>query len=211
MTLRQSCVLSIVLLWVKWHNMPIQFPRPTGSVRTIIESQWLRASTKCFDAVPAQNMGRPGMPFSQTSQNGKAVWSLAPGSGVQPFRAVNVGQPSTMYSAPDQTAKVNPASMIGELYNETVGFDRNLGQQNHRVVGVSRDASGAPLGGCTIKIFSTADDVLVATALSDGSGDWTAYPNQQGPYYFVEYKVGAPDVFGTSPNTNISTQFIPGG
>lgn len=116
-----------------------------------------------------------------------------------------------MYVAPDQTARVNPAKYIDELYDMDVSYDRDLGQQNERIVGVSRDATGAALGSCVVKVFRTADDVLVASTTSDGSGNWTAYPNQPGPYYFVEYKAGSPDVFGTSPNTNTSTQFQPGG
>ena len=115
-----------------------------------------------------------------------------------------------MYTAPDQTAVVNPAAFIDELYDETIGFDRDLGQQNNRIIGISRDSAGAALGNCTVKVFRTSDDVLVASTTSDGSGNWTAYPNQQGPYYFVEYKAGAPDVFGTSPNTNTATPFTPG-
>lgn len=190
--------------------MPIQFPRPTGPTRSYIESQWWAQKTKAFDAVPAPNLGRVGFPFQSWQIGGPSGWSLDPGIGVSPKRATNLRNLSTMYVAPDQTARVNPAALIDELYDETKGFDRDLGQQNERIIGVSRDATGAALGGCSVKVFRTADDVLVASTVSDASGNWTAYPNQQGPYYFVEYKAGSPDVFGTSPNTNTATQFTPG-
>lgn len=190
--------------------MPIQFPRPTGPVRSVVESQWWAQMTKAFDVTPAPNLGRVGFPLQSWQQGGSSGWSLDPGIGVSPIKAVNVRRFSTMYQAPDVIARVNPAALIDELYDETRGFDRDLGQQSIRIVGVSRNATGATLGNCVVKVFTTADDVLVASTTSDASGNWTAYPNQQGPYYFVEYKAGSPDVFGTSPNTNTATTFTPG-
>jgi hypothetical protein len=115
-----------------------------------------------------------------------------------------------MYVAPTNTAVTNPARRIFAVSDDITGNDRVLGDQNARIIGVSRDSTGVALGGCTVKVFRTADDVLVASTVSDGSGNWTAYPNQEGPYYFVEYKAGIPDVFGTSPNTNTYTTFTPG-
>jgi hypothetical protein len=168
-------------------------------------------ATKAFAVVPAPNMGRPGFPLQAWNYGGPSGFSLNPGTGVMPNQAVNLRNLSKMYTAPDQTSRPNPAALIDELYDETKGFDRDLGQANIRIVGVSRDATGVALGTCVVKVFRTVDDVLVASTVSDGSGDWTAYPNQAGPYYFVEYKSGAPDVFGTSPNTNTATTFQPGG
>lgn len=190
--------------------MPIAFPRPTGPTRSYIEALWLRQKSQAFGAVPAPNMGRPGFPLQIWRFGGAEGWSLNPGSGVSPKRAVNLRNLNTMYVAPDQTARVNPAKYLNELYDTDVSYDRVLGTQNERIVGVSRNATGSALGSCVVKVFRTADDVLVASTTSDGSGNWTAYPNQPGPYYFVQYKVGSPDVFGTSPNTNTSTQYTPG-
>lgn len=179
--------------------MPIQFPRPTGPYRSYIETQWLLKHKK-FDAVPAPNLGNPGGPLNTKSLN--------PGQGIR--KAVNLRNLGRPYTAPDQTARVNPASNLRDTTNNRQSFDRVLGETNYRIVGVSRDATGAALGGCTVKVFRTEDDVLVASTVSDGSGNWTAYPNQTGPYYFVEYKAGSPDVFGTSPNTRTATPFNPG-
>lgn len=189
--------------------MPIQFPRPTGA-RSMFEAQWLRNCTKCFDAVPAPNMGNPGFPFAITASLGKRAWSLDPGIGVSPNKAVNLRRLNTMYQHPDNMLKTNPAAVLFELYDQTKSRAQVQADINGRIIGVSRDATGATLGNCSVKIFRTADDVLVATTTSDASGNWTAYPNQPGPYYFVEYKAGSPDVFGTSPNTNTATQFTPG-
>lgn len=190
--------------------MPIQFPRPTGPVRNYIEAQWWRLQTKAFDVVPAPNLGNPGFPTGISAPLGKRGWSLNPGIGSSPIRAVNLRRFSTMYQHGDQCGKTNPAAELFAVYDRTKNNAQIEADINGRIVGVSRDATGAALGGCAIKIFRTADDVLVASTTSDGSGNWTAYPNQPGPYYFVEYKAGSPDVFGTSPNTNTSTPFTPG-
>jgi len=72
--------------------------------------------------------------------------------------------------------------------------------RNASLTGISRDNTGAALGGCTVKLFRTWDDVMIASAVSDGSGSYTLFPASSGPYYLVEYKAGAPDVAGTSRN-----------
>lgn len=178
--------------------MPIAFPRATGSPRSCIESQWLRLATKSFDAVPAPNLGRIGARFGSN-----AASIAGPVNG-----GVNVRRLNAMFQAADQTARVNP--IVPYTNNQLNGDDRVLGAQSERLIGVSRDAGGTPLGLCVVKVFRTLTDELVATTTSDGSGNWTVYPNAIGPYYIVEYKAGSPDVFGTSLNTNASTQFTPG-
>jgi hypothetical protein len=186
--------------------MPIQFPRPSGSTNLFAERTWLRLATKAFDVVPAPSISRVGYSFNNLQTN--SGYALDPGLSVR--RATNVRRFSTMYQAPTQTAVVNQASPISQIFDETNSFDRDLGQQNERITGISYDKFGAVLGGCEVKVFREADDVLVATTTSDGSGNWTAYPNQPGPYYFRERKAGAPNVFGTSDNGKTSTQFTPG-
>ena len=189
--------------------MPIAFPLPARG-NAFAEAAWMAQASKGFAVVPAPNLGRVGFPLQAWQQGGSGGWSMNPGIGVSPKRAVNLRRLNTMYAAPALTSVVNPAALIDELYDNDVSYDRDLGQQNNRIIGVSRDATGAALGSCVVKVFRTVDDVLVASTTSDGSGNWTAYPNQPGPYYFVEYKAGSPDVFGTSPNTNTATQFTPG-
>ena len=191
--------------------MPIAFPRPTGPVRSTVEGQWWKNQAKAFDIIPAPSMARPGVPFGQNCPySGQTGWSLAPGKGTNEFRAVNLRNLNSMYVAPTNIAVTNPARRIFAVSDDIHGNDRVLGTQNARIVGVSRDATGVALGSCTVKVFRTADDVLVGSTVSDGSGNWTAYPDQEGPYYYVEYKAGSPDVFGTSPNTNTYTTFTPG-
>lgn len=74
------------------------------------------------------------------------------------------------------------------------------GISNRTLSGVSRDASGAPLGNVRVLVFRTSDNAFIAETLSDASGNWSLVITVGGPFFLVEYLAGAPDVFGTSPN-----------
>ena len=70
------------------------------------------------------------------------------------------------------------------------------------VAGVTRDSTGAPLGGCTVHLFESATDAEVAETTSDGSGNYLFSIGQNaGFFYVVAYKVGSPDLAGTTVNT----------
>jgi hypothetical protein len=70
------------------------------------------------------------------------------------------------------------------------------------ISGVTRDASGNALAGCSVKLYRTATDVEVDVTTSDGSGAYS-FPNvtAQDGYYVVAYLPGSPDVAGTTVNT----------
>jgi hypothetical protein len=191
--------------------MPIAFPRATGPVRSTVEGQWWKNQSKAFDVVPAPSMARTNVKFSQNCPcSGQRGWSLDPGKPQYEYLAVNLRRLNTAYDASISNSTVNPARNAYAVFDNINSNDRVLGAQSNRIIGVSRDATGVALGNCVIKVFATANDTLVASTTSDGSGTWTAYPNAQGPYYFVEYLAGATDVFATSPNPNTPTQFTPG-
>ena len=72
--------------------------------------------------------------------------------------------------------------------------------------GVTRDAYGSPLGGATVKLYHTADDVRVDASVSDASGNYVLYtPYYPDAHYIVMYKVGVPDLMGTTVNTLIGS------
>ena len=74
--------------------------------------------------------------------------------------------------------------------------------------GVTRDSAGAILGGCTVKLFGTATDVLIATTTSDagtGAYSFATFALGSTEYYAVAYLAGSPDVAGTTVNTLVST------
>lgn len=80
-------------------------------------------------------------------------------------------------------------------------FSRTLGRFPRFVVGITRDAAGAPLPGVTVDIFRTLDDVKVGAAVSDPNGVYMVPVYEDAVYYAVGYLAGAPDVAGTTVNT----------
>ena len=71
------------------------------------------------------------------------------------------------------------------------------------IAGVTRDSTGAPLGNCVVDWFNTVTDVKLDSVTSDANGLFEFRTAGQPPtnYYLVAYKVGAPDVAGTTANT----------
>jgi len=72
-----------------------------------------------------------------------------------------------------------------------------------RLTGVTKDSTGAVLGGVTVQWFNTADDKLFYETTSDANGVYEFRTAGQPPnaYYLVAYKPGSPDVAGTTVNT----------
>ena len=69
------------------------------------------------------------------------------------------------------------------------------------IAGVTKDSSGAALGGCTVNLFLTSTNQIVATVISDADGNYSFSVASSNPYYAVSYKAGSPDVAGTTLNT----------
>jgi hypothetical protein len=75
--------------------------------------------------------------------------------------------------------------------------------------GITRDAYGTPLGGCTVRlhITSTTGEVgantVIYTATSDSvTGAFVVFsPYYPNTHYIVSYKAGSPDVQGITLNT----------
>lgn len=75
------------------------------------------------------------------------------------------------------------------------------GVANFRLSGVTRDSSGAAIGGCRVELFVTAMDVAIADTISDAGGNFAFDMPGTGPFYLVAYKAGGPDLAGTTINT----------
>lgn len=73
--------------------------------------------------------------------------------------------------------------------------------QNKFLSGVTRDSAGSILGNCIVDLFQTGGDIITQTTVSDENGSFTFANPGTGPFYIVSYKVGSPDVAGTTVNT----------
>ena len=68
------------------------------------------------------------------------------------------------------------------------------------ISGVSRDSTGAALGGCTVDLFRQGDQQWMARTVSDGSGNYSFTVMQSTPW-FVRFDLeGSPDRAGTTKN-----------
>jgi hypothetical protein len=74
-------------------------------------------------------------------------------------------------------------------------------QPNFLISGITKDATGAPLGNCDVHLFRTSDDLEVGQTVSDPTGAFAFYVAPGVQFYCVAYKAGSPDVSGTTLNT----------
>lgn len=76
----------------------------------------------------------------------------------------------------------------------------------HYITGVTKDSAGAVLGSCTVRLFRTSDDALIATTTSDAStGAYSFTVGDTLTQYWIEaYKSGSPDVAGTTVRTVVA-------
>jgi hypothetical protein len=89
----------------------------------------------------------------------------------------------------------NPTNKEMDISQKFVG--------NFIIEGVTRDKSSNILGGCTVDLFSTIDDIKRGFAVSDNNGYFkiTLGNDSYHAYYMVAYLAGSPDVSGITINT----------
>lgn len=97
----------------------------------------------------------------------------------------------------------NPRGRTGPKGPRTRGFHGPPGRTIQlRISGFTRDSAGSALPACDVHLFRTSDDLELDQTTSDATGYYefrSAIPVE--PYYLVAYKVGAPDLGGTTVNT----------
>lgn len=69
-----------------------------------------------------------------------------------------------------------------------------------QIAGITRNASGVPIGGVTVKVYRTSDDLELMSTVSADDGAYQVATNESFQCYLVAYKAGAPDVEGTTRN-----------
>jgi hypothetical protein len=78
---------------------------------------------------------------------------------------------------------------------------RNLSTKFFTLSGVTRDSSGAALGNCVVILFLTGDNSFVATATSDGLGNYSFTRGNNLAVFMVAFKNGSPAIAGVTINT----------
>lgn len=79
---------------------------------------------------------------------------------------------------------------------------RGNGRLARFAAGYTYNSSGGILGGATVQVFRTSDDLYVSETQSDDTGRFEAFTPYPGvAHYFVAYAAGSPDVTGATVNT----------
>ncbi len=84
--------------------------------------------------------------------------------------------------------------------------DESGGATMLKITGYTRAFDGTGLPGVTVQGFLTASDSYIRDCASDLVGFYEFYSQYAGAgHYMVAYRVGSPDVFGTTVNTLVPT------
>jgi len=81
---------------------------------------------------------------------------------------------------------------------------RNL-QVLYKIQGITKDSGGSPLGGVTVELYRTLDDVRQDTTISDAIGNYVLYTPYTGAetHYIVAFK--SPNLAGSTVQTLTSS------
>ena len=72
------------------------------------------------------------------------------------------------------------------------------GVLNTAINGISRDATGAPLGSCVVELLQSGGDILTQSTVSDSGGNFSFVNPGSGPFFIRAYKDGSPNVAGVT-------------
>jgi len=143
-------------------------------------------------------LGERILPISQPSAGPRSTW---PGKG--PWIMVRA---RNTYAG-ERFAPINMDAMKARLIFPGLGPRRPFmfratyaSTYQFHVTGITKDSSGAVLPNCALALYRTQDDSVVSYTVSDGSGNYS-FVCGPGQHYVVAYKVGTPDVAGTTVDT----------
>jgi hypothetical protein len=149
--------------------------------------------------------GQPGPTFFYFGQvNGTpTLWDLA---------LWNIGQ-AKLGQQPTRLRNylTNPRASLVSQQRRNPGVIHPLLPMPARIAmisGVTRDNSGAVLGGCVVELYETATDIALFKTTSDattGAFTFTCARFSPATHYLVAYKAGGTDVAGTSVNTLVGS------
>lgn len=108
--------------------------------------------------------------------------------------------PHPTFIAPPSPARTNGIGGVLSFMSQD-GYNPYFPERNYVISGVTKDATGAPLGGVTVELFNTATDRREQAMVSDASGNYAFVVDKTQRWYLNAYKSGAPDVAGSTVNT----------
>jgi hypothetical protein len=103
----------------------------------------------------------------------------------------------------NHTASIGVPSLSGprSVRSFSDGNEPYYQERNYTLSGVTRDATGAALGSCTVSLFNSATNIQEQNTTSDASGNYSFIVDKTQTWYVVAYKAGGTPVAGTTLNT----------
>ena len=103
----------------------------------------------------------------------------------------------------------SPAKGTGPNYGDNWEPEFNSTKQKFQgsfsISGVTKDSTGTPIASCDVELFETGSEQFLQKTTSDGSGNYSFVVRSNSSNYWVRaYKVGAPDVAGTTINNIVA-------
>lgn len=178
--------------------MPIEFPQPNRGPEWALPENIITNILDTELQVDVTNLDGVGAAFTQDM--------LDPGFG-QNFNLptpVNLRHLGFDFEGPEFQDRINvvaPDAHIAQVDMTAYTINFSWAGVNRAITGVSRDSGGSAIGSVSLSLFVTSTNMLVAQTTSDASGNFSFGNPGTGPFYIVAYKVGAPDVAGTTVNT----------
>jgi hypothetical protein len=96
------------------------------------------------------------------------------------------------------------APLAGTTNNDAPGprkLQNVASRQRFAISGTTRDSTGAALANCAVSLFDMQTGAAQYSVVSDGAGAFAIFVGDNAtPWFLRAYKVGSPDVAGTSVN-----------
>jgi hypothetical protein len=109
----------------------------------------------------------------------------------------------TSYLAKNLRLNLGLSAPIGHYGTQPKKFDSPAFHGRFLITGITRNSSGAAIGGCIVELFKhDAVNTFVDRAMSDGSGSYKFILGDNATNYWLRaYLPGSPDLFGTTLRT----------
>ena len=184
-------------------------PSPSAAVRVSAElvtgTAAAHDATARIAALPGAATGT-GVAGAPTASLG-VIAGLASGTGTALDPTVTSGEstnaPAELASgsgaAYDVTAAIGARAELVTITG--IAFMPTITAVTIAIRGVTRDQRGGIIGSCEVHCFRTSDDVEVGQVTSGSDGSFEIVVPAGVDHYLVAYKVGTPDVAGTTVNT----------
>jgi hypothetical protein len=152
-----------------------------------------------------QNTSGPASsPANGRGGRGSNIESMADG-GIANRTSVNVA----IINGSGVGPAYSPAQRTGPNYGDSWEPEFNSSRDRFRgffsITGVTKDSTGTPLASVDVELFNTGSEQFLQKTTSDGSGNYSfVVPGNSSNYWVRAYKVGAPDVAGTTINNIVA-------